>query len=426
MVPNYAFYPHSRAATNSTSSTSTATACIPERLLRNNKRPLESAASPLSLPLSEKKPVVPRAAATTVSAAMKADESTPLLSPNDELSKGPPAAGFARALSTGSSRHAKPSRLPQAIAHRGYKVAFPENTMAAFRSAVEIGAHAIESDLHLSKEGVVVLSHDPTLKRCFGIDAKVADYDWDYLSTLRTLRKPNLPMPRLIDLLEYLAQPQQEHVWLLLDVKRDDDASELLTRLAETIASVPARIPWNTRIILGCWNANYVRLSKKLLPEFPLAFIGWSLAYATALSHVPNMNFNLLLHSLTGPFGARFLRHARKINRLVFGWTVNEERWMEWSIQHELDGVITDDPKLFLEVCDRWRKDPDGAAAAMGSKTTLPCRVRQFAEAVVMFIILNTLIITLRTVSAFKRGSPTTQVRRGLAGQDQGFQGPVY
>jgi hypothetical protein len=53
----------------------------------------------------------------------------------------------------------KLGRLPQAIAHRGYKAAFPENTMAAFRSAVEIGAHAIETDLHLSKDGVVVLSH---------------------------------------------------------------------------------------------------------------------------------------------------------------------------------------------------------------------------------------------------------------------------
>lgn len=49
--------------------------------------------------------------------------------------------------------------LPQAIAHRGYKAAYPENTMGAFRGAVEVGAHAIETDLHLSKDGVVVISH---------------------------------------------------------------------------------------------------------------------------------------------------------------------------------------------------------------------------------------------------------------------------
>ena len=50
-------------------------------------------------------------------------------------------------------------RLPQAIAHRGYKAAHPENTMGAFKGALNVGAHAIETDIHLSKDGVVVLSH---------------------------------------------------------------------------------------------------------------------------------------------------------------------------------------------------------------------------------------------------------------------------
>jgi phosphatidylglycerol phospholipase C len=49
--------------------------------------------------------------------------------------------------------------LPQSIGHRGYKAKFPENTMAAFRGAVAAGVHAIETDVHLTKDGVVVLSH---------------------------------------------------------------------------------------------------------------------------------------------------------------------------------------------------------------------------------------------------------------------------
>ena len=50
-------------------------------------------------------------------------------------------------------------RKPQCIAHRGYKAAHPENTMGAFKGAVDVGTHAIETDIHLSKDGVVVLSH---------------------------------------------------------------------------------------------------------------------------------------------------------------------------------------------------------------------------------------------------------------------------
>jgi glycerophosphoryl diester phosphodiesterase len=48
---------------------------------------------------------------------------------------------------------------PQAIAHRGYKASHPENTISAFKGAVEVGAHAIETDIHVTKDGIVVLSH---------------------------------------------------------------------------------------------------------------------------------------------------------------------------------------------------------------------------------------------------------------------------
>jgi glycerophosphoryl diester phosphodiesterase len=63
-------------------------------------------------------------------------------------------APFAIARKDGMQRH-----IPQAIGHRGYRAKFPENTMAAFRGAVEAGVHAIETDVHLTKDGVAVLSH---------------------------------------------------------------------------------------------------------------------------------------------------------------------------------------------------------------------------------------------------------------------------
>jgi glycerophosphoryl diester phosphodiesterase len=50
-------------------------------------------------------------------------------------------------------------RLPQAIAHRGNKADFPENSMKALEGAIAIGAHALETDIHITKDKVVVLSH---------------------------------------------------------------------------------------------------------------------------------------------------------------------------------------------------------------------------------------------------------------------------
>jgi hypothetical protein len=60
---------------------------------------------------------------------------------------------------------------------------------------------------------------DPTLKRCFGKDEKIADCDWDYLSRLKTLREPHVGMPRLVDLLKWMTEPGIESIWLLLDIK---------------------------------------------------------------------------------------------------------------------------------------------------------------------------------------------------------------
>ena len=57
------------------------------------------------------------------------------------------------------------------------------------------------------------------MKRCYGIDRKVIECDWEFLSKQRTVRAPHQPMPRLIDLLDFLAKPGLESIWLLLDIK---------------------------------------------------------------------------------------------------------------------------------------------------------------------------------------------------------------
>ncbi|KAK0728420.1 PLC-like phosphodiesterase [Lasiosphaeria miniovina] len=233
--------------------------------------------------------------------------------------------------------------------------------MGAFRGAVAVGAHALETDIHLSRDGVVVLSHDASLKRCFGINQKIADCDWSYLSTLQTLREPRQSLPRLSDLLEYLAQPGLESVWVLLDIKMDDDPDDLLSRTAETIASAPTTRPWNERILLGGWNENYLELCKEYFPGFPVAYIGFTLLYAKRFLEQPQVNFNLAQRSLVGPAGRYFVKAIREARRALFVWTVNDEEWMEWSIRKKVDGVITDNPRLFLDVCSRWEAEGRGS-----------------------------------------------------------------
>jgi glycerophosphoryl diester phosphodiesterase len=196
------------------------------------------------------------------------------------------------------------------------------------------------------------------LKRCFGEETKIIDCDWEYLSHLRTLKAPHEPMPRLEDLLEYVAQPGLEHMWILLDIKLDNDSEKVMALIARTIKSVQAGArPWQDRIVLGIWAAKFLPLCTKHMPGFPISHIGFSTYYARQFLEVPGVSFNMLQKVLFGPIGARFIRDVKKANRPLFVWTVNEANLMKWSIQKEVDGVITDDPKLFNQVCREYDDD---------------------------------------------------------------------
>lgn len=135
----------------------------------------------------------------------------------------------------------------------------------------------------------------------------------------------------------------------------DNNADDVMRLIASTIASVPpSSRPWSSRLLLGCWAANYIALCHKYLAEFPIVYIGFSTIYARQFLRVPNVSFNMLQKVLIGPLGGCFLREVKSKGRKMFVWTVNAEDMMRWSIRKEVDGVITDDPKKFLAVCDEY------------------------------------------------------------------------
>jgi phosphatidylglycerol phospholipase C len=232
------------------------------------------------------------------------------------------------------------------------------------------------------------------LKRCFGRDEKIVDCDWSYLETLRTLKEPHEPMPRLKDLLEYMAQPGLEDIWILLDIKvpwpalmepfqknridkwekLDNRVDDVMRLIGSTIAEVKPTKPWNQRVVLGCWavctllphhrmllmswsQAKYLPYCTQYLPGFPITHIGFSVAYARQFLKVPNVSFNMLQKTMIGPLGNRFMRDCKRLQRPLYLWTVNDADWMKWSIKKGVDGVITDDPQKFLDVCKDYDDD---------------------------------------------------------------------
>ena len=89
------------------------------------------------------------------------------------------------------------SDLPLIIAHRGASALAPENTLAAFRKAIEDGAEGIEFDVRLSKDGTAVVFHDADLKRIAGRDEKIIDLSFEELQKIDIGSWFNRVFPRL-------------------------------------------------------------------------------------------------------------------------------------------------------------------------------------------------------------------------------------
>jgi phosphatidylglycerol phospholipase C len=93
---------------------------------------------------------------------------------------------------------------------------------------------------------------------------------------------------------------------------------------------------------------------------------------------------------IAGPGGNAFLREVRQANRSIFLWTVNNEEWMKWSIFKGVDGVITDDPKKYLEICDNYG----------GEKVKL--QLKSWGSVIFINILAAFISLLFRTRYAFK------------------------
>ena len=110
---------------------------------------------------------------------------------------------------------------PYLMAHRGNRVKFPENTMAAFRQAVEDGADILETDLHLSSDDQFVCIHDAAVDRTMNGTGDVKDKTLEELKSLRALDQEKRETIETIPTLAELAEFLPGDVVLALELKTD-------------------------------------------------------------------------------------------------------------------------------------------------------------------------------------------------------------
>ena len=226
--------------------------------------------------------------------------------------------------------------------HRGAKGEAPENTLASFQACLEHGVKRCELDLHLSRDGKLMVIHDPTLKRTTDRRGKVVDYSAQELAELDARRGgPSWPRPCPIPRLETLFEQCPFEHWQL-EVK-----SASRTRAATTVLGIrelAQRYGLLDKITITSSSREVLRAATDLVPDISRGLVA-EYAWLDPLKVAQNYGCQFLALNWTLCTPERLLK-AQRQGLHVSVWTVNEPALMRRLADFGADSLITDFPGL--------------------------------------------------------------------------------
>ena len=226
--------------------------------------------------------------------------------------------------------------------HRGAKGELPENTLASFEQCLKQGVSRCELDLHLSRDGELMVIHDPTLKRTTGRRGKVAEHDAAELVTYDArMGGPGAvaacPIPRLEELFQQCAF---EH-WQL-EVK---SASKMrAAQMVKAIAELAARYQLADKVTVTSSSREVLRALQNHAPHLQRGLVA-EYAWLDPLKVAKHYGCHLLALNWTLCTPERLLK-AQKAGLHVSVWTVNEPALMRRLADFGVGSIITDFPGL--------------------------------------------------------------------------------
>lgn len=241
---------------------------------------------------------------------------------------------------------------PLVIGHRGASAYAPENTLAAFRLALEQGADGVELDAKLSADGHIVVIHDQTVDRTTGAAGRVREKT---LAELRMLDAggwfhPFFAGERIPTLEEVLEEVGSR---CLVDIEITNYATPF-DPLPIRIAALVRRFGLQDRVILTSFFPSNLYRAGRSLPGVALGQLAYKGALgALARGRVGRWFAPRLLLPYSTDITPQSLQRARAAGRRVIAWTVNETQHAGRLLAWGVDGIITDDPIKMIEVIRR-------------------------------------------------------------------------
>ncbi len=250
------------------------------------------------------------------------------------------------------------------IAHRGGAGLAPENTMVAFQNAVSMGVDMLEMDVHMTKDGHIVVIHDATVDRTTDGVGKVADMTLQEVQALDAgyrftrdggitypYRGKGVRIPTLDDVLA--AFP---HARMSIEIKPDD-----LTVTDKVVALVKKHYA-ESRVLLVSFNNEVVHRVRVIDPDIVTGasrkemYLFWGMTKLhlwrlyRPVPDVLQLPQRWKGHQVVTP---SVVRAAHRLGMKVQVWTVDDPEDMKTLMGEGVDGIITDRPDLMLKLLGR-------------------------------------------------------------------------
>lgn len=264
-------------------------------------------------------------------------------------------------------------------AHRGASKEAPENTLAAFRRALEAGADGVELDVHLTVDGEVVVIHDATVDRTTNGRGHVATMQLEAIRALDAGTRHSATfagerVPTLGEVLELvLGWPGRRRV--LIELKGPFSGILRLAQLAVRLTghsaphyagladAVAARLAPHRaavlegRVVAQSFHRPYLDELHALLPELQLLYLsplGW--LETEDLGRGDSKLAGIAVRH-TGLSKEKICR-LRKSHSIIFAWTVDSESDIASMMALGVDGLITNRPELVIDMLAGRRASP--------------------------------------------------------------------
>jgi glycerophosphoryl diester phosphodiesterase len=245
---------------------------------------------------------------------------------------------------------------PVVFAHRGASAWAPENTLAAFRMAVEHRAPAIELDVKLTADRQVVVLHDQTVDRTTDGHGDLRKFT---LADLRKLDASNSfatqYMGERIPTLAEVFEAVGEQVYINVELTNYASTGDNLTDL---VASLVRQYGMQDRVIFSSFFPfNLLRIQRRL-PHAP----GGLLASEGPAGRLARGLFGrwitpAIIHPYYQDVDDHFMRRQKQFHRRVHVWTIDEPKELLRLASLGVDGIFTNDPRLALQTISTYPKN---------------------------------------------------------------------